>query len=401
VRIVIAGGGTGGHTSTGLAVARALRELAAVEMAWLGSAGGIESRRVPEAGLPFHVIPTGKLRRYWDWQNIPDLALRVPAGFVAARRLLRSLGPDLLFATGGFVSLPPAVAAWTLSVPVVIHEQTGVPGLANRLVGPLADRILLSFPAPAGGAFPSGRVTLTGNPPRPEVIGGSRPEGLRRLGLAPGAPLVYVTGGAQGAHRINRVVGAALEPLLRAAQVVHQCGDNPETGDGAWLGERARGLPDELQARYVLRPYIGGELAHVYAAADLVIGRSGAGTVTECCHLGLPAVYIPLPGASGDEQTVNARTVERAGGAVVLSQASLTAEQLVGTVLGLLADHERLRGMGARARTLAVPDAAERIARVLLEVASGRRASRPAPRHADGGAGQNASRPMPEARDTR
>jgi len=369
LRIVIAGGGTGGHTSAGLAVASALKERGVEEIHWIGSRTGIEARRVPEAGLPFHAIPVGKLRRYWDWQNVPDLAWRAPAGVACAWRILRRIDPALLFATGGFVALPPAIAARALGVPIVVHEQTAVPGLANRLVARFARRVALSFP-PAGEDLAPGRATLTGNPLRPELPGGSREAGCRRFGLDPDDPIVYVTGGAQGSHKINRTVGEVLAPLLSICQVIHQCGGNPETGDQAWLEARARSLPEALRRRYALLPYVGAELADVYAAADLVIGRSGAGTVNECLHLGKPAVYVPLPGASGDEQTANARLVAAAGGGVVIAQSTLTPDGLLDAVRRLLSDRAALRAMGERARGLAVPDAAERIARLVFEAAA-------------------------------
>jgi UDP-N-acetylglucosamine--N-acetylmuramyl-(pentapeptide) pyrophosphoryl-undecaprenol N-acetylglucosamine transferase len=376
VRVVIAGGGTGGHTSPGLAVAARLRAVG-VDVHWIGSRRGIEARRVPEAGLPFHAIPVGKLRRYWDWQNVPDLAVRAPAGLAQAWRLLRRLKPDLLLATGGFVALPPALAARTLRIPVVVHEQTSVPGLANRVAGRFARRIALTFPL-TDGAFPPERTVLTGNPLRPELLGGVADEAARRFGLDLAAgPIVYVTGGALGSHRINRDLGLALPRLLPVCQLIHQCGDNPQTGDLAWLGERARALPEALRHRYALTAYVGAELCHVYAAAALVIGRSGAGTVNECCQLARPALYVPLPGTSGDEQTANARLVEAAGGAVLFPQVSLTPESLVGAVSRLLADLAGLAAMGERARSLAVPDAADRIARLLFEVAGARPVSGP------------------------
>jgi len=376
VRVVIAGGGTGGHTSPGLAVAARLRAVG-VDVHWIGSRQGIEARRVPEAGLPFHAIPVGKLRRYWDWQNVPDLAVRAPAGLAQAWRLLRRLKPDLLLATGGFVALPPALAARTLRIPVVVHEQTSVPGLANRVAGRFARRIALTFPL-TDGAFPPERTVLTGNPLRPELLGGVAAEAARRFGLDLAAgPIVYVTGGALGSHRINRDLGLALPRLLPLYQLIHQCGDNPQTGDLAWLGERARALPDPLRHRYALTAYVGAELCHVYAAAALVIGRSGAGTVNECCQLARPALYVPLPGTSGDEQTANARLVEATGGAVLFPQVSLTPESLVGAVSRLLADRAGLAAMGERARSLAVPDAADRIARLLFEVAGARPVSGP------------------------
>lgn len=369
MRVVIAGGGTGGHTSAGLAVAAALRQHGSPDIHWVGSRSGIEARRVPEAGLPFHAIPVGKLRRYWDWQNIPDLSLRVPAGVARSWRLFRRLRPSLLFLTGGFVAVPPALAARALRIPIVVHEQTAVPGLANRLAGRFAKRIALTFPM-TGGEFPLDRVMLTGNPLRPELRGGSREEANRLFQLDPALPLVYVTGGAQGSHKINRTVAEVLPGLLEGCQVIHQCGDNARTGDRTWLEEQARRLPDQPRRRYKLRAYLGPELSHVLAALDLVIGRSGAGTVNECCQLGLPALYIPLPGTRGDEQTANARLAEAAGGAVLLPQISLTPERLLEAVRRLLADRPALRAMGERARSLAVPDAADRIARLILETAA-------------------------------
>jgi UDP-N-acetylglucosamine--N-acetylmuramyl-(pentapeptide) pyrophosphoryl-undecaprenol N-acetylglucosamine transferase len=369
MRVVIAGGGTGGHTSAGLAVATAIIERGA-DVHWIGSQTGVEARRVPEAGIPFHAVHTGKLRRYWDWQNVPDLALRAPVGALQSWRLLHQLRPGLLFATGGFVSLPPALAARSLGIPIVVHEQTSVPGLANRIVARFARRIALSFPV-SGDSFPRNRTVLTGNPLRPELLGGSREAACRRFSFDPAMPIVYITGGAQGSHTINRTVSEILPALLADCQIIHQCGDNAETGDRAWLAARAQALAPPFAPRYAVIPYVGAELRDVYAAADLVVGRSGAGTVNECLHLGRPAIFIPLPGTSGDEQTANARLVERAGGGILLTQESLTPDRLLDAVRRLIEDRAALKAMGENARSLAMPDAAERIARVLFEVGGG------------------------------
>ncbi len=371
MKIVIAGGGTGGHTSPGLAVAAELGARGA-RCVWIGSRQGIEAQRVPERGIPFHAIPTGKLRRYWSWRNVSDLLFSVPAGVWSAFRLVGRIRPDAVFATGGFVAVPVVLAAALRRVPVVIHEQTAVPGLASRVTGRVARRIALAFPE-AGAGFPAARCVLTGNPLREELRGGSRERALERFGLDAAAPVVYVTGGALGAHRLNRVVGAALPDLLAVAQVIHQCGDNPRTGDRAWLEERRQALPPGLRARYRVVPYVGAELGDVFAAARLVVGRAGAGTVNECCQLGLAALYVPLPGARGDEQAANARLVAAAGGCEVLPEASLTAESLVAAVRQLLAAPQRLKEMGERARTLARPDAASRIAELVVQTARGGR----------------------------
>lgn len=365
IDVVIAGGGTGGHTSPGLAVAALLRERSRT-CAWIGSRSGIEARRVPLSGIPYVPISTGKLRRYWAWQNVADLFVNVPAGMLDALRALRALRPRVVFGTGGFVALPVVFGAALLRIPVVLHEQTAVPGLANRIGARFARRIAVTFPDRAG-CFPAARVVVTGNPLRPELRTGSRSSAVARFQLDPAIPLVYVTGGALGAHRINRVVGDALPALVEFAQIVHQCGENAATGDRQWLEDRRAALPTAQGSRYTVVPYVGDELAGIYAAAALVVARAGAGTVNECCQLGVPALYIPLPGTRGDEQTENARMVERVGGAVVLPQSLLTTERLVGAIRALLADPARLKQMGEHARTLAVPDAAERIVAVLSE----------------------------------
>jgi UDP-N-acetylglucosamine--N-acetylmuramyl-(pentapeptide) pyrophosphoryl-undecaprenol N-acetylglucosamine transferase len=366
--IVIAGGGTGGHTSPGLAVAAALAARG-VACAWIGSRGGLEARRAPEAGIPYHAIRTGKLRRALAWQNVPDLLVNAPAGVWQAWRLLRRLRPRAVFATGGFVALPVALGGALARVPVVVHEQTAVPGLANRIAARVARRVAVTFPDSARffGGVPT---VVTGNPLRPELRAGRRAAALERFGFDPALPLLYVTGGAQGSHAINRAVGDALPSLLAHAQCLHQSGDNPATGDRAWLEARRAALPPALAPRYVIRPWVGDELADVYAAVALVVSRAGAGTVNECCQLGVPALYVPLPGAAGDEQTANARLVARAGGCAILPQAGMTPELLVERITTLLADPARLKEMGERARAVAVPDAAQRLADLLMEVAA-------------------------------
>jgi UDP-N-acetylglucosamine--N-acetylmuramyl-(pentapeptide) pyrophosphoryl-undecaprenol N-acetylglucosamine transferase len=339
-----------------------------VEHAWIGSRDGLEARRAPEAGIPYHAIPTGKLRRYWAWRNLTDLAINVPAGIVGAHALLRRLRPRVVLATGGFVALPVVLAARLARVPVVVHEQTAVPGLANRIAARGARRIAVTF-AESARHFPADRVVVTGNPLRPDLRTGSRAEAVARFALDPALPLVYVTGGALGAHAVNRAVGEIAGALLEHAHLVHQCGDNAVTGDRAWLEARRSALPPALARRYTVQPWVGAELAGIYAAAALVVARSGAGTVNECCQLGLPALYVPMPGASGDEQTANARLVERTGGCVIVPQASLNPARLLERIRTLLAEPARLKEMGERARTLAIPDAAERLVDLLLDLA--------------------------------
>ena len=371
--VVLAGGGTGGHTSAGLAIAAALRARLGNRLAlhWIGSHAGLEATRVPAAGIAYHAIATGKLRRRLAWRNVTDLAVRVPAGLVQAWVRLGRLRPDVVVATGGFVAVPTALAAALRRRPLLVHEQVAVPGLANRLIGRLADRVAVTF-AVSAGAFPAGRVVVTGNPVRAELTAGDRARGLAHFGLDPALPLVYVTGGALGAHRINRAVGAALGPLLATAQMVHQCGENVHD-DAGWLAGQAAALPAAARARYRVLPFVTEALGDLYAAAALVVGRAGAGTVTELAAIGLPSILIPLPGARGDEQTANARILAEAGGAVLLPERDLDPGRLAALVGELLADPARLKQMGERARSLARPDAAERLVELIVALAAPRR----------------------------
>src|SRR5439155_124315 len=255
--IVIAGGGTGGHTSPGLAVATLLRERS-IAHAWIGSRDGVEARRAAEQSIPYYAIPTGKLRRYWAWRNVTDLTVNVPAGIVQAFRLVRRLAPRVVLATGGFVALPVVLGAAAARVPVVVHEQTSVPGLANRIAARLARRVAITF-APSERHFPPDRVVVTGNPLRPDLRAGTRADAIGRFGLDPALPLVYVTGGAQGARAVNRAVGEIAGALVAHAQVIHQSGDNHATGDFAWLEAKRAALPPAFARRYTVLPWVGAE----------------------------------------------------------------------------------------------------------------------------------------------
>ena len=250
---------------------------------------------MPAAGIPYHAIPTGKLRRQLAWRNVTDLTLRVPAGFGRALALLGRLRPDVVVATGGFVAVPTAVAAAVAAPPAPgprAGRRAGAREPADRPArGPGRGdlrRVGLGVPARARSWSPATRSA-----PSSSRAGGSAPSSAS--GSTPPLPLTYVTGGALGAHRVNRVVGAALAPLLAVTQLVHQAGDNAH-GDLAWLRSEAARLPPPLAARYHVRALVGEELGDLYAAASLVVGRAGAGTVTELAALGLPAILVPLPG---------------------------------------------------------------------------------------------------------
>lgn len=375
MKIIVTGGGTGGHVSPAVAIITRLRERSAtegwpLELLYVGSVAGVERRVMSEMRVPYMPIQTGKLRRYLSPQTPVDLLVRLPAGGLQALRAVRRFKPDVIFSTGGYVCVPTVIAGWLLGVPSLTHEQTALVGLANRIAGRFATRAAVSFPQSLR-FFPPGKALVMGNPVRPSILHGDAHRAASLFNLDPTAPTLYVTGGAQGAHAINVGVREALPRLLVCCQVIHQCGEGPDgTGiDLRMLQEAQANMPTEQQARYKVQPYIGDELGDVYALASLVLGRAGAGTVNELANLGKPSVLIPLPGAAGGEQEANARALEREGGAVVLLQNDLTPDSLVETVCGLISDRSKLARMDEDALKLAMPGAADAIVDELMKLA--------------------------------
>jgi UDP-N-acetylglucosamine--N-acetylmuramyl-(pentapeptide) pyrophosphoryl-undecaprenol N-acetylglucosamine transferase len=373
LRVVIGGGGTGGHISPAIAVAFELRRRGPVDLYWIGSHGGFERDAARENDIPFFPVRTGKLRRYLARQTLVD-AIRVPAGVFEARRVLRTVRPDVIFSTGGFVSTPSVIAGRMLGIPSITHEQTASLGLATRINARFSDVVALSFPGEDSvRTCRRGRVVVTGNPVRPGLLNGNR-DTLRTLYDFPeGTPLVYVTGGAQGAHALNEVIEEALPHILNHAVVIHQCGPQAGNGDYKRLMSRRESLDHSMQLRYLPVERVGDELAHIYAAATLVISRAGAGTVAELARLGKPSILVPLPGAS--EQHRNAMVLERVGAAIVIDQDNLSPDRLTSTVTELLEDQSRLSAMAESALTAAPDDPVVALADEIYRLAgTGKRA---------------------------
>ncbi|MFB7908396.1 glycosyltransferase [Kitasatospora purpeofusca] len=382
LRLVVTGGGTGGHTYPALTAVQTLQgRLAAqgrtVEVLWIGTAEGLEARVAPAEGIRFAPVATGKVRRSSNPlkmispANVRDMG-RVPLGAAQARSLITEFGPDVVLATGGYVAVPVGLAARSCGVPLVVHEQTVRLGLANKVLARAATRVAVSSESTLPLLPESARRTavMTGNPVRPAVLTGQADKAVTALGLDGfdrSLPTVYVTGGAQGSVQINTLVSAVLPWLLEHANVIHQCGPANE----AALRGPVEALPSHLAARYLLTGYMGAELPDVLALADVVVSRSGAGTLAELTALGKAAVFIPLPTSAGNEQAHNAVHLQDAGAAVALI-GDVTADALREALAPLLADPARRGAMAARSREHGRPDAAERLVDVVLDAASGR-----------------------------
>lgn len=369
LKIAIAGGGTGGHTQPAIATLSVLRSMVAHEAIWIGSRDGVERDVARDEGIVFYEISTGKLRRYLSVRTVADSA-RIPLGAGQALRVLRKYRPDIVFATGGFVSVPVLAAARLLKIPSLTHEQTATIGLANRINLRLCTEIALAYEASRGLiATKSCRVVVTGNPIRESLFGGNAAHARELFELDPELPLTYVTGGARGAQALNEAVRQSLNELTQFTQVVHQTGPASANGDYPRLLAAQAQLPLEQRRRYHVREHIGAELADLYAAATVVVSRAGAGTVAEIATLGLPSILIPLPGAGGNEQTKNAEILARDEAAVLLPQTELTPARLEGEIGRLLDDEQSREIIAARALRHGHRDAASKLAREILHVA--------------------------------
>ena len=376
VNIAFTGGGTGGHIYPGLAVAESLGgKLKAApagrecRVFWIGSNRGMDRAVVERAGLEFFGIPAGKLRRYLTLKTIPDV-LRVAAGFFAARRILKKQKARVLFSKGGFVSVPPCAAAASLGIPVLTHESDFSPGLATKLnlrfVRKTGGTVFTAYRETSGfmPALPEARITVSGNPVRPVFRAADPAKGRAFLGLGPEARILLVLGGSQGAKEVNDLVRDGLEKLCRHYVVVHQHGP-----------EQSGALP--RSPGYIPFPYIGEEMPHVLAAAELVLGRSGAGTVWESATLGKPMVLVPLSGSgTRGDQVENARFFEREGAAAVLTGPGLNAESLAEKVAELAIDPELRRRMSEASMRIGSLDGAsiigDSISKMLCEEAAGK-----------------------------
>jgi len=351
--IVFTGGGTAGHVFPALAVLDELAPRWSGRVVWIGSSSGMEREILRRRAIPYYAIPTGKLRRYFSLANFLDL-FRVLLGFFAALAVLCRERPRLVCSKGGYVPVPPLAAARLLGIPSFTHESDQNPGLATRLNARCAERVLVSFAQSGGYLRPALRdkVLHTGNPVRRALLAGDPAAGRARVGCPAERPLLLVLGGSLGSSFLNEAVARGLPELTARCFVVHQMGSahyRPETA----LGYHAVAFLDE-------------ELPDLLAACDLVLCRAGANTLWELAALGRAAVLVPLgSGASRGDQLENARYFAQAGAALVVPEEE--GGRLVEEVLGLLADPPRLAEMGRRARALGRPDAAARIAALVLE----------------------------------
>lgn len=329
-KIVLTGGGSAGHVTPNLALIPGL-QAHGIEVHYIGTQDGIEHTLVH--GVPYHVIEAGKMRRYASAKNITDI-FKIIKGYGQAKKILRSLQPDIVFAKGGFVSVPVAWAAAKLNIPVILHESDYTPGLANRLCMKKAQTVCLSFDTREAAG---GKGVLTGSPIRSDLLTGSRAIGLKKLGFSGDKPVLLIMGGSLGAQAVNDAVDADIGELTSRYSIVHLRGKGK-------LNPALDGKADYRQFEYIEEG-----LNDIFAAADLALSRSGANAIFEFLALRLPALLVPLPlSASRGDQILNADYFKKRGYAEVIAQEDLTPETLLSALRDLEAHREELIGNMSR-----------------------------------------------------
>ena len=355
--VILTGGGTGGHLYPAMAVAEALRDLRPqTRVLFVGTPDRIEARVVPAAGWPFAAIPAEGLSRS-PWQAARAM-LRLGAAVARAAALIRRTRPRVVLGTGGYVSAPTLLAARWAGIPVVLQEQNVVPGKVNRWIARWADAVAVSFP---GGEayFPPRELLLLGNPIRRGALAVERAAARAALDLPAGGPVLLVTGGSQGARRINEAIAALAPRILAETDWTVLQVTGPTTHDAV-----AARLADVVGPRWRLHAYLE-RMPEAIVASDLVINRAGATTLAELTAAGKPMILVPYPGAGG-HQRLNAEAAVAAGAALELADAACTADGLGDLLLPLLAEPGRLAAMAEASLRQGRPEAAERLARLLL-----------------------------------
>ncbi|UCB44656.1 MAG: undecaprenyldiphospho-muramoylpentapeptide beta-N-acetylglucosaminyltransferase [Spirochaetota bacterium] len=346
--IAVTGGGTGGHIFPNIAIIEELRRRDVDNIIWIGTRGGTEKEFAGRLGIPFYGVRTGKLRRYFSIKNLVDI-FWVFIGVIQALTLLKKLRPEVLFSKGGFVSVPPVIAARILRIPVVTHESDTVPGLSTKIISRFAKVVCVGFEDTLR-YFKEGRAVYTGNPIR-DVIRNSDPHrGLKHLGFKNSLPVVFVVGGSLGASKINNTVWELCDSSEAGSlkfNIVHQCGK----------GKRREGLNTSNYRQYEI---LEDEMGDILKASTIIVSRAGAGALNEIGFFGKPSILIPLPTSqSRGEQINNAHYFVDKNAAILIPDEKLSSQVLMKEVSELLDKPEKLERMGENAGKL-LRDSAER-----------------------------------------
>ena len=370
MRFVLTCGGTAGHINPALAVAGRLRELMPdCDILFIGAEGKMETELVPREGYKIEALKITNISREHSLEALRhniDTLKNVAVSTRDAKRILRAFKPDIVIGTGGYVCYPVLTAAHELGIPTAVHESNAVPGLTTKLLAERVDRVMVGFADSREAYHHPEKVEVTGTPVRGEFAAYSKALAKKELGLDIDEPLVVSVWGSLGAAHMNRVMGELITLLgaRREFRLIHSAGSMYFDGFMKKLEEAA---PDFAKLGADVRKYIY-DMPRVMAAADLILCRAGASTLSELAYMGKPVIIVPSPNVANNHQEKNARVLERAGGAKVLLEGEFDAQTLLNTVRALLDDKAALEAMSASMRSLAVPDATDRICDIILSL---------------------------------
>jgi UDP-N-acetylglucosamine--N-acetylmuramyl-(pentapeptide) pyrophosphoryl-undecaprenol N-acetylglucosamine transferase len=362
MRIILTGGVSGGHITPLVAVAKKIREkVPEVEFMFIGPKGKLEDEIMGRENIPIRNIMTGKLRRYFSFKNFVDF-FRIPLGILKSLWLLLIHMPDAIFSKGGSASFPVVVAGWLYRIPILIHESDSNPGLANSMLGKFATRVAVSYPE-AEKYFPAAQVVLTGNPLRDNINKGSAENARKLLNFTESRKIIFVWGGSQGAKSINDKILRVLPQLLHRYQVVHQTGENNF--------EEVKRVAGELGFKvghdgYYAAPFFKDDLVDILAAADLVISRAGSTSIAEIAANKKPAIIIPLETSASDHQRMNAYSLARIGGCIVMEENNMGEHMLMEKIDEIMNDETLRSKLSENIGTFYHADATEKIADGIL-----------------------------------
>lgn len=372
MKILFAGGGTGGHIFPIIAILREIKKIYPkpdLEIFFIGPVDKFYSKLLLKEGIKPKFILAGKIRRYFNiisfFQNLIDILIKFPIGFIQSFWYIFFLSPDLIFSKGGYGSLPGVISGKILQVPVFLHESDITPGLANRLISRWALEVFVSFSVKATEYFPKEKMISVGNPIRKEILKGSREKAGEMFKLSGEKPVILILGGSQGAKRINDILIPILPKILADFEIIHQAGFR----NFKLIERQSKAiLSKELLKYYHLFPFLDEKkYTQALAAADLIVSRAGSGSIFEISALGKPSILIPLPEAAQGHQLKNALAFAENESAIVIEEANLSSHYFLGQLKYLFDYPQRLEEMGKRAKEFSRPQAARIIANYLVE----------------------------------
>ncbi|WP_079508349.1 undecaprenyldiphospho-muramoylpentapeptide beta-N-acetylglucosaminyltransferase [Mesobacillus jeotgali] len=363
MKIAVSGGGTGGHIYPALALIREIQKKEQdVEFLYIGTEKGLESKLVPRENIPFKSIHITGFKRKISFENVKTV-LRFLKGVRDSKKMLKEFKPDVVIGTGGYVCGPVVYAAAKMGIPTIVHEQNSIPGLTNKFLSRYVDKVAICFEE-AREFFPDNKVELTGNPRASEVLGQDGIKGRLSAGLKLKVPTVLIFGGSRGARPINEAVIKSLTELSsKPYQVLYVTGD--VHFEEVQKEVELVGNPENV----IIKPFIHN-MPEVLAGVDLTVARAGATTLAELTSLGIPSILIPSPYVTDNHQEKNARALSENGAARLLLEKDLTGPRLVESIDQILGQEEKLANMKKAARKLGIPDAAQRLYRLMEELAS-------------------------------